>query len=348
MFLKNLQLKNFKCHAELAVDFTTTDGGKVPVRKTTFVTGENGAGKSALLQAIAMVTGGSEALRYLPGFPNTYIRYGFDTAEISATIATAQGEERELSLILHRDEPVWDAVTRARTTLAPMDAALRHTHRSYFVAGFGSGRRVDPAMAWAVRLYPSGSTRYAAVHSLFNRDALLRPLPAWAADVLERGGAEAMDTLASAINTFLPEAVRFHSITADGLVMFSTPDGLLPLEQLSNGYQQTVAWVGDLLYHVTRTFGDYKNPLSARGVLLIDEADLHLHPAWQRQLYQFLQKGLPQMQVIATTYSPVTASEAGANEVLVLERDPVGIPLLASPRRAVEVPGVTEEFGMAA
>ncbi len=305
MFLKKIQLINFKCHADLSVDFTRPDGGKVPVRKTTFVTGENGAGKSALLQAIAMVTGGSDALRHLPGFPNAYVRHGADSAEISAVITTAQGEERELSLVLHRDEPVWDAVVRARTTLAPMDAALRHTHRSYFVAGFGSGRRVDPAMAWAVRLYPSGSTRYAAVHSLFNRDALLRPLHAWAADVLERGGTGAMDALAAAINAFLPDDVRFHSIIPDGQVMFATPDGLLPLELLSNGYQQTVAWVGDLLYHITRTFGDYKNPLAARGVLLIDEADLHLHPAWQRQLYQFLQKGLPQMQVIATTYSPV-------------------------------------------
>lgn len=220
MFFKKIQLKNFKCHADLLVDFTLPEGSKVPVRKTTFVTGENGAGKSALLQAIAMVTGGSDALRHLPGFPAAYIRHGADVAVIFATITTAQAEERELSLTLHRDEAVWDAVIRARTTLAPIDAALRHTHRSYFVAGFGSGRRVDPAMAWAVRLYPSGSTRYAAVHSLFNRDALLRPLHAWAADVLERGGTDAMDGLAAAINAFLPEAVCFHSITPSGQVMF--------------------------------------------------------------------------------------------------------------------------------
>lgn len=117
---------------------------------------------------------------------------------------------------------------------------------------------------------------------------------------------------------------------------------MLPLELLSNGYQQTVAWVGDLLYHVTRTFGDYKNPLSARGVLLIDEADLHLHPAWQKQLYAFLQKGLPQMQVIASTYSPVTTDEACMDEVLHLER---------SAARVIEMPVEVEEeeeYGIAA
>ena len=320
MFLKKIKLTNFKNHAQLALDFSTTDAVKNPVRKTTFVTGENGAGKSALLQAIAIVTGGSEALRHLPGLPDTYIRHGADEASIEAIVTTAQGEERALSLLLKRGETTGDAAQRARTTLAPVDAALRHTHRSYFVAGYGSGRRVDPAMAWAIALYPSGSTRYAAVQSLFNRDALLRPLPAWAADVLGRGGTEAMDTLAAAINAFLPEAVRFHFITESGTVMFTTPDGLLPLEQLSNGYQQTVAWVGDLLYHVIRSFGDYKNPLSARGLLLIDEADLHLHPAWQKQLYAFLKNGLPQMQVIASTYSPVTTGEASEDEIVHLER----------------------------
>lgn len=153
MFLKKIQLKNFKCHEDLEVDFTKPEGGKVPVRKTTFVTGKNGVGKSALLQAIAMVTGGSDALRYLPGFPESFIRRGADSAEINAVIATAKDEERELSLTIRRGESKWDAMDRARTTLAPMDAALRHTHRSYFVAGYGSGRRVDPAMAWAVSLF---------------------------------------------------------------------------------------------------------------------------------------------------------------------------------------------------
>ncbi len=318
MFLKRITLQDFKCHAGLALDFAA--GGKSLVRKTSFITGENGAGKTALLQAVALVTGGSGMLWRLPGFPDAYIRHGRQTARIDAVITTAQGEERALSLEMRRGEPLREAVLRARTTLAPMDAALRHTHRSYFVAGYGSSRRVDPAPAGSVRLYPGTDARYAAVHSLFDRDALLRPLPHWSADVLQRGGPEALHTLATAINTFLPVSTQLRSVTPDGHVFFETPDGVLPLEALSNGYQQTVAWVGDLLYHVTRTFGDYKKPLAARGLLLIDEADMHLHPAWQAQLHRFLEQGLPQMQVIAATYSPVTSLEASGDGVLVLER----------------------------
>jgi predicted ATP-binding protein involved in virulence len=36
------------------------------------------------------------------------------------------------------------------------------------------------------------------------------------------------------------------------------------------------AWCGDLLFRVTDTFDDYEDPLAARGVLLVDEIDLHL------------------------------------------------------------------------
>ncbi len=261
-----------------------------------------------------------------------------------ATITTARGEERELSLLLRRDEAPRDIVARARETLAAMDAALRYTHRSYFVAGFGSSRRLHPAhYATNVRPFHMANARYAAVHSLFNRDALLRPLPDWAADVLQRGGPEAMDALAGVINTFLPAEVRFHAITPEGEVYFDTPDGMLPLELLSDGYQQTVAWVGDLLYHVSRSFGDYKNPLKARGLVLIDEADLHLHPAWQRQLYDFLAEGLPQFQVIATTYAPATEERAKQEEVLVLQRNRSGRPEIQ--QAVAEVPLV---LGMAA
>ena len=50
-----MRLVNFKCHEDLFMDFNTGQD-KTPVRKTTFLLGENSTGKSALLQAIAMIT----------------------------------------------------------------------------------------------------------------------------------------------------------------------------------------------------------------------------------------------------------------------------------------------------
>ena len=68
--------------------------------------------------------------------------------------------------------------------------------------------------------------------------------------------------------------------------------------------------------------------MAARGLLLIDELDLHLHPLWQRQLKRFITEKLPNFQIIATTHSPLTAHQAGENELYVLQRTPPAAPVL--------------------
>lgn len=104
-------------------------------------------------------------------------------------------------------------------------------------------------------------------------------------------------------------------------LLFATQDGELPLDQLSDGYQNMAAWCGDLLYRITTTYHDYKRPLSARGLLLIDEIDLHLHPVWQRVLQHILDSKLPNFQLLCTTHSPLTAQQAGEGELYFLRRE---------------------------
>lgn len=338
MFLKSIQLTNFKCFDQLFLDFSTGDSKKHPVRKTTFLTGENGTGKTALLQAIALVTGGSEALYAVPGLPNAFIKAGQPFTEIKATLVTAHGEERLLSLRMNRDAVVKEIIADARLTLFPMDAALSYTHRSYFAAGYGSGRRTD-TLHRTRGFTELRSPRFAAIQSLFSNDSLLRPLDEWTYSARYGSGTiqECVQALQEALAIFLPPEVQFQGLSENGQFLFDTPDGILPLEALSNGYQQTVSWVSNLLHHITRTFGDYKNPLSARGLLLIDEIDLHLHPAWQQQLHSFLAKGLPHFQIIATTNSPLTAQQAAADELFTLQRaEDHSVHLLASSSRPVQ------------
>lgn len=67
-------------------------------------------------------------------------------------------------------------------------------------------------------------------------------------------------------------------------------------------------------------FEDHRSPLKARGLLLIDEVDLHLHPRWQRDLLAFLDKKLPNFQIIVTTHSPMTAQQAGPGQLHYLTR----------------------------
>ena len=82
------------------------------------------------------------------------------------------------------------------------------------------------------------------------------------------------------------------------------------------------AWIGDLLFRVLENSDDLKEqPLTTKGLLLIDEIDLHLHPKRQRELFSFLDEWLPNFQFVVTTHSPMTAQQAGEGELHCLMRE---------------------------
>ncbi|MGV1003218.1 MAG: AAA family ATPase [Candidatus Nanopelagicales bacterium] len=48
----------------------------------------------------------------------------------------------------------------------------------------------------------------------------------------------------------------------------------------------------------------------AAGIVLVDELDLHLHPAWQRQVVSGVRTAVPALQRIFTTHSRQVVSTA--------------------------------------
>ncbi|MFB7146090.1 AAA family ATPase [Agrobacterium deltaense] len=318
MFLRRLRLKNLRSIAELDMQFVRPNGD---VRPWTFVLGENGAGKSTILRALALVTAGGEALSEIIGDPDTWIRVGSDAATIELDYATAENQPRHAQLILRRGEGIRKLLETNANTLEQIDAALAHSTRNYFVVGYGvSRRRSAEPISWSGMAGGYRNNRAQSVATLFSPDATLVSIEQWALDLDYRRGAQGLRPVRKALDTLLADA-KFDSIDKERRqLLFQTPDGVLPLSQLSDGYQAMTAWCGDVLFRITETFADRTDPLSARGVLLIDELDLHLHPIWQRQLVSFIKRTLPNFQVVATTHSPLTVHQAEEGELFVLRR----------------------------
>ena len=57
----------------------------------------------------------------------------------------------------------------------------------------------------------------------------------------------------------------------------------------------------------------------SRGVVLIDEIDLHLHPKWQRQVVHNLTAAFPKCQFIATTHSPQVIGEVESDRIHIID-----------------------------
>ncbi len=337
MFLKEIELTNFKCHENLRLNFENqnvvsngnSNGKNSPLRKTTFLLGENGTGKSALLKAIALVTCGSSVLGNLLRETDDWIKNGKKYCEISATLLTAKGDQREIKLRIEKGFQLRDIVAKNTESLELIDNAINHADRNYFVVAYGASRRLNRDFQFSSNQSEFSLPRAQNIQSLFNPDSSLISLSSWAIDLDYSSEGDGLETVKNALDTFLVDNVKFKSIDKKKKqLIFSTPDGNIPLNQLSDGYQNVAAWVGDLMYRINENFKNFKDPLSARGLLLIDEIDLHLHPKWQRQLHTFLKTKLPNFQIIATTHSPLTAQQAEENELYALRREAKKVELI--------------------
>lgn len=89
--------------------------------------------------------------------------------------------------------------------------------------------------------------------------------------------------------------------------------------QLSDGEKCLLAMVGDLARRLTLLNCEVPDPLEGKGVVLIDELDLHLHPGWQRTVVTNLEKTFPNCQFIITTHSPQILGELPAESVMLLK-----------------------------
>jgi energy-coupling factor transporter ATP-binding protein EcfA2 len=343
MYLSRIALTNVRSMASLAIDFGA--GPEAPAgtnRRWTLLLGENGCGKSTVLRAIGLLLAGSEALPELLGDADAWIRNGMRQCRIAGTLVTAKGERREIALELHRGDGLRQIFERNAQTLEALDAAIRHADRNYFVLGYGvsrrppeTGQRASGPLDDTAR--SSRSPRARALASMFSPDASLVSLQRWAMDLDYRRGEAALAPIRAALNQLM-RGMNFSRIDkASGQLIFKTVDGEVPLNQLSDGYQNMAAWCGDLLFRITEAFPDRKDPLATRGVLLIDELDLHLHPVWRRQLVDFLSNLLPNFQFIATTHSALTAQQSGEGELFVIRREgakqrPTLVPFVGEPR----------------
>ena len=317
MFLRDIKLTNFRCFSDFWIHFENKENN----RKHTLLLGQNGTGKSNLLKAIGLVTAGSNALGEILGNPDSWIRYGMDHCQVRAIITTAENEEREISLQIHRGDFLGDVIERNKESLSLIDRALAHAERNYFVLALGASRRLAGKSRSGRSEDYFSNLRSNNIATLFNREASLNSLENWAIDLDYKQNVTGLKIVRDSLKSFIPELSLEYIDKDTRQLIFKTPDGLLPLELLSDGYQNMTTWLGDLLYRVSQTFTDHKDPMKARGLLLIDEIDLHLHPVWQQKLLDFFRVKLPNFQLVATTHSPITAQQAEEGELYGLVRE---------------------------
>ena len=97
----------------------------------------------------------------------------------------------------------------------------------------------------------------------------------------------------------------------------------IPFESLSGGEQAYFLLAVDLARRLLLEFPG--SPLAeAPGFVCIDEIELHLHPAWQREILTSLMELFPRCQFVVSTHSPQVIGSVAAQHVRLLSSDENG------------------------
>lgn len=113
-------------------------------------------------------------------------------------------------------------------------------------------------------------------------------------------------------------------ISVDGISPSGEPEvreerRALPVTSLSDGEKSLIAITTDIAQRLAILNPNESDPVkTGKGVVLLDEIDLHLHPSWQRHIAIHLPKVFPGLQFIATTHSPQVIGETEPGRAILL------------------------------
>ena len=325
MQIDRLKLRNFKGFPELDQGLN---------RRFTLIVGNNGAGKSSLLDALSVAFG--SFFLGIPVVPPRHIRQNevhefeqdFDgTPEFNKAYPVVVEAEGRIThpLTAKVAEVSWKrslGKEKGRTTIRDAGALSSIAQEAYqavenranptlpLLSYYGTGR------LWAEPKNVEKGRRRSRFDAYRNSHEP-RVSSADLLDWLHRERLKEFETERSsrllaawnkAVETCFEEDVKVtYSPSRERLeVRFICRKQTVAYENLSHGQRNILSMVGDIAFKaiiLNPHLGD-EAVKAVKGIVLIDEIDLHLHPRWQRIIVPALLGAFPQLQFVATTHSP--------------------------------------------
>jgi predicted ATP-binding protein involved in virulence len=327
MRIRSLTMKDFRGFEAATLDLD---------RPLTVLFGVNGSGKSSVLTACVVAI--SEVLQYVRPGGNLYwayvvedidIRNGADELSLEATLSN--GDVTQTFVVAHP--------RGAAPSVPPLGSRLAQLHNAApaLAVFYATPREVAKAEdAFSPQENGSGRPELSPFSAIF--DALgvghlkFRSLFQWfkAREDVENELKVSQQNLSledpqlaavrRAIAGMLPgfSGLRIQRDPLHMVIRKGT--STLVIDQLSDGEKLLLALTADLARRLAIAYPNLGDPLKGEGIVLIDEIELHLHPAWQRRVLSSLQRTFPSCQFIVTTHSPQVLSEV-PNDAVVLVKD---------------------------
>ena len=288
VIVERLELRDFRGIRHLQVELAEPDE-KDP---WTMLLGENGCGKTTVLQAIALVMMGDASRKQHEKDSDELIRSGAGSATITAYLRGFI-QPRKVEIVRGRG-------------FVTENAAVECALTAYGAARIPSSRDTKvteprPDRARVEHLFDAASPLTAANH--------------WLAQKLDD---EKFDYAGRALRQLLLRPDSTVVERRGEVVVLRAGEELTELHQLSDGYRSVIALAADLMSFFMTRYGSMD---AAEGVVLVDEIGAHLHPSWQMQVVKAFREAFPRLQFVATTHDPLCLRGLGDGDVVVLRRN---------------------------
>lgn len=306
------------------------------------IIGDNGSGKSTIIRSIALCLVGPDEAPASREDWSKWIRHGSESGTIRLDVSmndtfdkrSGSGRTVEKNLIpaIIQINKLEDSTVKLQIPKNgrpfPHDY-LWGTGDGWFSASFGPYRRFTGGDKDYEKLFYSHK-KLAPHLTAFDESIALTECLSWLRDLhvkqLEKKITDPyLNDLVTFINEcgLLPHGTKIETIDSEAVYFKDGNDCIVPLVQMSDGYRSILSMTFELFrlmtncYEPKQIFEHIRKGnmiVDLPGVVLIDEVDAHLHPAWQKRIGSWFVKCFPKIQFIVTTHSPLIchAAETGS------------------------------------
>ncbi len=337
VYFLSLTVENARCFGPKQ-PLDLSDGNGRPAQWT-IILGENGVGKTTLLQSLVAILPVYDPYYDDQGKLHTkekvvpriseddktlwkLSRQSNNRFRLSANFSTKArlDEKKEGSLV---DDFYYDAAGNIE------EYKIEYTVLEPLICfGYGASRRMSETAVSGEGNGDSTASLFSNEVALFNAEEwLLRAdYSAHFPSSIQERARQQRDRVKEILIEILPDVtdIQFLPPTEEKMlpqIRVQTHYGWVSIKDLSLGYKTLIAWMVDFARRMFELYPDEPKPLEQPAVVLVDEIDLHLHPKMQRDLMSRLSKIFPNTQFIATAHSPLVAQAAENANIVLLRRE---------------------------